>query len=835
MEISNETMVEVSRCSDDSEELRSPQGGAIFGADNTALFDRDRSLQGEHRETKGDPGRDGTRAVQDWTTNVNGMNKSDHFVDLTDHSKDDSDFSDYGEENTSCQLANQAIRAKLLTSVVNAGNGNASKLRVSVFDHRIIPKRLIVHKNSETSLSVNVNEWDTTGCVDMNRRPQTLNDIGKQVAEHGKRKTQMSYAVLKASKRQNTESGGVMKTSPTTPEDSENDVRTRFDVLLRNLIGDVDELHVGTAPTPATFSSGYESDYPPVRNVDTKAGSNGSMNQDKHIPAENVQFNVNKNKNFVNGYMSENHTLNRHSKSLHDSQEFSSLPAFPLECSEANTDSLKSSEIRDISPSAIRDKDVKSQGFSYAQRHNYKLTKVTRSMYEIIHDLQNGEKNTADGRKRFRKTRRSSQELNCQHDSGSGSNSARERGLRGRIHSDAGLLDSHPHTAGTMRRNESAPTSFSGGPGAFRSVRRPPGLEAQAPFRQLSHREAPARLATPVVQDNCNKVQNDLRNLLCDPPDMTLSSGDINGQQLGQTVLSSGNTVNTNPEFSSASGSILEQSGFSTRNEWNGLDSQRRPTLSEQFRTRTKPDDHVYETIPGDEKLYEEWKKMQQNTKIPKIRRFTTIPDLPGTFIPREPPALPERKYLNTSTNQISNKENDNYIFMGDVNSNFPSKQNLTLPHANHGLNHISSGNVLFESSFFQCYPLPDGQSPPQNAGRSDETSDGYCSIDNLSLLRESVHEAHEAGAGPLTPARDWGGFRHTYLSGGRDDYFLSPMSHEEIQELRHHQERFRHEIPRLMSRQRSRDDDQGITFKAHLTFEPVREPTKPVFQATYV
>ncbi|KAK3102720.1 hypothetical protein FSP39_013427 [Pinctada imbricata] len=52
-------------------------------------------------------------------------------------------------------------------------------------------------------------------------------------------------------------------------------------------------------------------------------------------------------------------------------------------------------------------------------------------------------------------------------------------------------------------------------------------------------------------------------------------------------------------------------------------------------------DDHVYETIPGDELLYAEFLRMRELGLLPK--RLNRIPDHPVHFIPFDPPALPAR------------------------------------------------------------------------------------------------------------------------------------------------------------------------------------------------
>lgn len=735
-----------------------------------------------------------------------------------DNSKDESDLSDFSEENTTCQLANQAVRAKLLTSVVNAANGKDSKLRVSVFDHKVIPKRFIIPKKVDDRSSNGICGINSVENKSHSIRPQNLNTLAGSEMDNKRKLSSLSYTALKTGKIYSSDS---TKSSPTSPGlDSENDVRTRFDILLRKLIGDVNDMQMETNPTPVTVSSGYESDYPANRGIENSKSNSGSRNCVKmEQEKENISHSQSEK---LNGYISENHSVRFGSGSLHGSQGFSSLPSFPVLQTSSSTGSLKRCDSREATSS--RQTETKdSQGFSYAQRHNYKLTKVTRNMYEIIHDLQNCDKSTTDNRKRSRKGRKSSHDIGSNYHSENGHSSAKEGRFRTRVHSDNMLLDneSSGQLAGPPA-SDSVPQSFSGS--VVRCVRRPVGPDSYPVQRNGSQSDCSSRLVGPVVNNNSNKVQNDLRNLLCGTTEVTLSNSDNNSHSRDLNTVSGGN--NTLREFSSTSDRRLNQTDHSFTNESSVLTGQLRPTLAEQFHKRSKPDDHVYETIPGDEKLYEEWKKMRQNPKIPKIRRFTTIPDLPGTFIPKEPPALPERKYLNPNNSNPPLKDRDSYILMGDVNSNFPGKANLNSAQGDSGYMSVASDKML-DSKFFQCYPYPVADDTGlSNTGRSDETSDGYCSIDNLSILREniddppfSVSESRDRllphpGTYPRLPQR-------------QNDYFLNPMSIEEYREFQNSQELFRNEIPKVLSRQQSRDDDVGITFRA--------EPTKPVFQATYV
>ena len=742
----------------------------------------------------------------------------------TDNSKDDSELSDYSEENTTCQLANQAIRSKLLTSVVNAANGKDSKLRVSVFDHKVIPKRFIIPKKvDDRTCSGNGNSGEIKS---QSLRPQNLNTSAFTSSDMDNRRklSSLSYTALKSGKIYCSDSA---KSPPTSPGmDAENDVRTRFDILLRKLIGDVNDMQMETTTTPATVSSGYESDYPTNRGVDINKSNSGSKSSVKaENDKENVSLSANEHNERLNGYISENHNASRFvSGSLQGSHGFSSLPSFPVLQTSSSTGSLKRCDSKEATfPRQTEATD--SQGFSYAQRHNYKLTKVTRNMYEIIHDLQSGDKCATDNRKRSRKGRKSSQDTgsNYQSENGLCTSNGKDVRFRTRVQSDNNMLfdkENIGHLSGP-NNGDSVPQSFSGS--VVRCVRRPLGPESYPIQRQTSHSDGSSRLNGSANNNNSNKVQNDLRNLLCGSSDVTLSTSDNNIHTREPNTVSGGN--NTLRESSSTS-DRFNQADTSLTNE-SSITMTRRPTLTQQFRNRSKPDDHVYETIPGDEKLYEEWKKLRQNTKVPKIRRFTTIPDLPGTFIPKEPPALPERKYLNNNNPNTQLKDRDSYIFMGDVNSNFPGKVNLNSTQKDSGYTSLASDKML-DSKLFQCYPYPAADDTGLcHTGRSDETSDGYCSIDNLSLLRENIIDIPPLPEQHLRDRRLPHPVSCPKLPHQKNDYFLNPMSIEEFREFQNSQELLRNEIPKVLGRQHSRDDDVGISFKA--------EPTKPAFQATYV
>lgn len=84
---------------------------------------------------------------------------------------------------------------------------------------------------------------------------------------------------------------------------------------------------------------------------------------------------------------------------------------------------------------------------------------------------------------------------------------------------------------------------------------------------------------------------------------------------------------------------------------------------------RDEKDDHVYETIPGDEVLYEEILRLRMKGIL--FPRFHN-----GKFVPFEPPALPARNGLREVNNM--NKQNN---IQRDINSNFqPTRASFNVP-----------------------------------------------------------------------------------------------------------------------------------------------------------
>lgn len=683
----------------------------------------------------------------------------------TENCKDKSDTCDLLNDNSSCQLTNHTLRTKPLSSA-NPSLERDSKLRVSVFDHRIIPKRFITGR-------INLNRIVDNGGSDLESEDNSQSCYNENEIRNANRKgLQLSNTQLK--RRSNLSSESSKDSSPDMDKGS---FRTQFDVLLRSLIGDVNNMQMDTSPM--TISSGYESDY-----IQTKEADIDNIFKKTKETKGNATVNVNKKDENPTDYfsMSETYPKSELSPPANSNIEtsvahglrtaFSSMPCFPTQPDTDLVQKPKSKEapiIRSIS------QENDSNEFSYTQRHNYKLTKVTRSMYEIIHDLQNGEKAQPDNRRRSRKGRRLVQEGSVNTD---GNNSVKEIKSRGRLQS-AELLSNDNVDTSSLNRNKKPSISGS----VVRCVRRP--LVNDSSFqpvpRMPPRSEGNQRADSSSVNNNSDKVQNDLRNLLCGNSDVPLSSGENNTHFEpfnGFSRMDNKQDVFIDVIENNSENRFI-QSKFSISHDPSiiGQEGQRRLTLNEQFNHRPKPDEHVYETIPGDEKLYEEWKKMRATSSVPKIRRFTTVPDLPGTFVPKEPPALPERRYLSSSGSVSKDNENQNYIFMGDINSDIVNKS--TSERSDSGYASVASDKML-DSKSSHCTQYPVHVEPViHHHYRSEETSDGYCSIDNISLCPETLSSSLSYPVYPTSSLdRRVSPTSNCFMSSrtDRNDYFTNPV-----------------------------------------------------------
>lgn len=111
-----------------------------------------------------------------------------------------------------------------------------------------------------------------------------------------------------------------------------------------------------------------------------------------------------------------------------------------------------------------------------------------------------------------------------------------------------------------------------------------------------------------------------------------------------------------------------------------------------------KLDDHVYETIPGDEFLYEELMRMRAMGLLSK--RLRKVPDMPGHFIPYEAPELPARNMNNTL------RRNDQFVVLREARQN-PSIH--TSPPPWRSVEHVRNGSTSWDG-----YSYPYNEGPPR-------------------------------------------------------------------------------------------------------------------------
>ncbi|XP_062584615.1 uncharacterized protein LOC134246310 [Saccostrea cucullata] len=111
-----------------------------------------------------------------------------------------------------------------------------------------------------------------------------------------------------------------------------------------------------------------------------------------------------------------------------------------------------------------------------------------------------------------------------------------------------------------------------------------------------------------------------------------------------------------------------------------------------------KLDDHVYETIPGDEYLYEELMRMRAMGLLSK--RLRKIPDMPGHFIPYEAPELPARNMNNSSP-----RRNDQFVLLREARQNPAHNSPSTL----RPMEHIRNGSTSWDG-----YSYPYNEGPPR-------------------------------------------------------------------------------------------------------------------------
>ncbi|XP_033744685.1 uncharacterized protein LOC117330489 isoform X2 [Pecten maximus] len=290
--------------------------------------------------------------------------------------------------------------------------------------------------------------------------------------------------------------------------------------------------------------------------------------------------------------------------------------------------------------------------FSPKERNSYQLTKVARSMFEIIHDLQN-EENAAEGKKKGKKPRRNTPPLKPERLIGDNPN----------LPSSSSSSDTTPTNTCTKpvmgqdqfniqrqvqnqcdntRTNVNQvpqPKHFDrvvGNPPkvSVRCLRRPLGADPSDFDRNaaLPHSDS-ARAST---NDNPPKIVGQPSYLEEDTSIAANDNSTVHWEGSGSDVHPFHPQVPDNSNDPQAA--LINQNWTTNINDCMPYATTRLPGC--QTPKRDPRDDHVYETIPGDEMLsYEEHMRLRMNGIPVKLQRLH--PDCP--FVPYEPPALPAR------------------------------------------------------------------------------------------------------------------------------------------------------------------------------------------------
>ncbi|KAK3579359.1 hypothetical protein CHS0354_029658 [Potamilus streckersoni] len=624
---------------------------------------------------------------------------------------------------------------------IQSDSSRQGRLRVSVFDHSRIPSeitnRIFAARRREQGVTA-VDE-DRSHANSQNLLKSPDNDFTKR------RGLYLPYSVIKTSK--SSESARENSSAGNTDWASMKDIH-KSRTPLEELLGFVKD-SVSNETSPMTISSGYESDY--MQSKENKAGhlTLSKAESPKRCHRDEVPIDYfslsdtymkSENQSPVNVVMvTENQIDNAHTAS-----KTATLLRGPKCFMSLDQSKLRSGRL---------EKD--SQEFSYAQRHNYKLTKVTRSMYEIIHDLQT-EKEQLDSRKKCKKGR-------CvQHSKGSavtsnrsGVSSSEENALHERLNPrvfSVGPKQRHDYPSGNMNNNDNglkpASSDF-----CTRCVRRT--LECETAVhrqRQSKTSYGENNKVKPSAQiDNGSDFERHLRTLLCDSPDFFLTDCNQNIDGGSNSILSHEQAPREQTDWKIALMKENERShNFQQGTVVTGIVLR---GAMNKVGPVGQEDEHVYETIPGDEYLYEEMKRIREASSGNIIRRFTTIPDLPGTFIPKDPPALPERRYPRELP-----KDGEKTIPIADENSNFPKHQSFPrreYPHispvyAGSGYASVSIESIL-EANFIpeeKDVSAQDGGAFQSHSKGND--SDGYYSIDTISKMQRDA--SYEKPWGHLYP-----------------------------------------------------------------------------------
>ncbi|XP_060079145.1 uncharacterized protein LOC132558577 [Ylistrum balloti] len=313
----------------------------------------------------------------------------------------------------------------------------------------------------------------------------------------------------------------------------------------------------------------------------------------------------------------------------------------------SNSKSRKPKQDRVLTP-----QQGNSAVFSPKERNSYQLTKVARSMFEIIHDLQT-EENSAEGKKKGRKPRRNTPPLKPER-----------------------LIGDNPNLPSSSSSSETTPTNTCTktglGQDQFKAIK---PLQTQCDNVLTNVNQVPQPKHFDRVVGNPPKVSVRClrRPLGADPTDFDRNAALPHSD-------SARASTNENPSKSASQPCYLEEDTSVAANDnstvhWEGsgndvhpfhpqvpdnMTTPRPAMINQNWTTnindcmpyattrlpgcqtpkRDPRDDHVYETIPGDEMLsYEEHMRLRMNGIPVKLQRLH--PDCP--FVPYEPPALPAR------------------------------------------------------------------------------------------------------------------------------------------------------------------------------------------------
>ncbi|XP_069141302.1 uncharacterized protein [Argopecten irradians] len=290
--------------------------------------------------------------------------------------------------------------------------------------------------------------------------------------------------------------------------------------------------------------------------------------------------------------------------------------------------------------------------FSPKEKNSYQLTKVARSMFEIIHDLQN-EENAAEGKKKGKKPRRSTPPLKPERLIGDNPNLPSSSSSSDTTPTNTctkpvlgqekfkGQKPVKPHCDNVHTNVNQVPQQkhfdrVVGNPPkvAVRCLRRPLGADPSDFDRNsaLPHSDS-AR--APAV-DNLSKSVNQPSYLEEDTSVVANDNSTVHWEGSGSDVHPFHPQVPDNATDPHAT--LINQNWTTNINDCMPYATTRLPGC--QTPKRDPRDDHVYETIPGDEMLsYEEHMRLRMNGIPVKLQRLH--PDCP--FVPYEPPALPAR------------------------------------------------------------------------------------------------------------------------------------------------------------------------------------------------